>query len=83
MFWILLLLALGFSALWFSVDSTERTEVSEEELLARYGVTWQQTDPLAYAQATELAAARLTMRAYAVAPARSTAHRGAHSRTQA
>ena len=34
MLWMLLLLALGLSALWFGADSAERTEVSEEELLA-------------------------------------------------
>jgi len=30
MLWILLLLALGLSALWYGADSTERTEISAE-----------------------------------------------------
>ena len=84
MLWMLLLLALGLSALWFGADSAERTEVSEEELLAQYGVAWQHNDPFAYLQASELAAARLSARAHTVPPARNMAHfiGNANSRSQ-
>lgn len=75
MLWILILLTFGLFAVWSGVESRDRSEVSEQELPAQNGMSWEQSDPLAYVAATELAAARLVGRSYTMPPVRDTSHR--------